>query len=386
MSDVNIKQLNSRLQTAKQNKNDEFYTQLADIEKELRHYKEQLKGKVIFCNCDDPYESNFFRYFALNFNKLELKQLITTSFKPSPIANTQLGLFGDTKNINPVKGRQKVTAYKLIINEVGDEDGDGAFDLRDIAEKLKANKNNEWTPLKGDGDFRSHESIELLKSADVVVTNPPFSLFREYMTQLTNYKKKFLVLGNQNAITYKEIFKLIKEDRIWLGVDNGGTKWFQVPDDYDITTESRKKVVDGVKYFSMGSIMWFTNMDNVKRHEKIPLFKKYDPEVYTTYDNYNAIEVSRVAEIPVDYKGMMGVPITFLDKYNPDQFKILGMCENKNLYNQKTKVYTTKECQAAYMAKFGRKGTYDLNASGVVIKNGLYEKVYQRILIKPKDA
>lgn len=317
------KQLNSRLHTARQNKNDEFYTQLADIEKELRHYKDQFKGKVVFCNCDDPYESNFFRYFALNFNSLRLKQLITTSYKPSPIANTQLELFGNNKVLDAAKGRPKVTANKLIINEVSDIDGDGAFDLRDIAEQLKVNKNNEWAPLEGDGDFKSHESIELLKRADIVVTNPPFSMFREYLAQIIEHGKQFLIIGNQNAITYKEIFKLIKENRVWLGVDNGGTKWFQVPDDYDIKTESRKKIVDGVKYFSMGSIVWFTNMDNFKRHEKIPLFRKYTTEEYPRYDNYDAIEVGKVAEIPRDYTGAIGVPITFLDKYNPDQFEVI---------------------------------------------------------------
>lgn len=205
---------NKSLGAAKYAKNDEFYTQLADIENELRFYKDQLRGKVVFCNCDDPYESNFFRYFALNFNRLGLKQLITTSYRPSPIANTQFGLFGDDKTIEPEKGRPKVVANKFIINEVHDMDGDGAFNLADVAEQLKANKNNEWTPLERDGDFRSQECIELLKQADVVVTNPPFSLFREYVAQLMNYGKQFVIIGNVNAITYKECFKLIMESRL----------------------------------------------------------------------------------------------------------------------------------------------------------------------------
>jgi hypothetical protein len=318
------KSLNSGLNKAAKAKKDEFYTQLSDIEKELRRYKEQFRDKVIYCNCDDPFESNFFKYFASNFKELGLKKLIATSYKPSPIANTQLNLFGETVNVGTSKGRPKITANKFIINEVDDIDGDGAFDLRDIAEQLKNNKNNEWSPLEGDGDFRSKESIELLQQADIVVTNPPFSLFRDFMDQLVEYDKKFLVLGNQNAILYKEIFKLVKNNKLWLGYDNGGTKWFQVPDDYEIQTESRIKVDNGIKYFSMGSIVWFTNLDTVKRHEELTLYKKFSPTEYQKYDNYDAIEVSKYLDIPMDYEGVMGVPITFLDKYNPDQFEIIG--------------------------------------------------------------
>lgn len=323
---------NSNLRKANQAKKDEFYTQLVDIEKELKHYKGQLKGKVIYCNCDDPFESNFFKYFILNFKHLGLKKLITTSFKPSPIANTQLvlqpSLFGDDPKIiskkEESKGRPKVTANKFIITDVGDVNGDGAYDIKDVAEQLKANKNNEWSPLEGDGDFRSSECIELLKESDVVVTNPPFSLFREYVAQLVEYKKKFLILGDQNAITYKETFKLIKENKLWLGYDNNGTKWFQVPDNYDITTESRKKIERGIKYFSMGRIMWFTNLETTKRFEKLILYKKYSKKEYPEYSNYDAINIDKVVDIPMNYEGVMGVPITFLDKYNPDQFKIIG--------------------------------------------------------------
>lgn len=319
------KSLNSNFHKANKAKKDEFYTQLIDIEKELKHYKDQFRGKVVYCNCDDPFESNFFKYFAANFNALGLKKLIATSYKPSPIANTQLDLFGNIKELSTPKGRPKITANKFIINEVNDIDGNGAFDLHDIAEQLKANKNNEWTPLEGEGDFRSAESIELLKQADVVVTNPPFSLFREYVAQLVEHKKKFIILGDQNAITYKDFFKLIKENKLWLGYDNGGTKWFQVPMDYDIPTESRIKIENGVKFFSMGRIVWFTNMETTKRHQELILYKKYTPEEYRKYDNYEAINVDKVSDIPMGYSGMMGVPITFLDKYNPKQFEIIGI-------------------------------------------------------------
>jgi Adenine-specific methyltransferase EcoRI len=316
---------NRNLRSAGKSKKDEFYTQLVDIEKELKHYKEQFRNKVVYCNCDDPFESNFFKYFASNFKELQLKRLIATSYKPSPIANTQLGLFGDDKTLHGPKGRPKINANKLIINDVSDIDGDGAFDLHDVAEQLKTNKNNEWAPMNGDGDFRSVESVELLKQADIVVTNPPFSLFRTYLTQLMQYQKKFLILGDQNAITYKETFGHIKENRLWLGYENGGTKWFQVPADYDISTESRKKIENGVKYFSMGRIMWFTNLETTKRNDYITLYKKYNPREFPHYDNYDAINIDKVSDIPMDYEGVMGVPITFVDKYNPRQFEMLGI-------------------------------------------------------------
>lgn len=313
------KSLNKNLHRAHRAKKDEFYTQLVDIEKELKHYKDQFRNKIVYCNCDDPFESNFFKYFAANFNALKLKKLVTTSYAGSPIIGAQLSLF-DVKGLKRVKKKEPL---KIEINEVKDFNSDGAVSLKDIEYLLK-NDANSVTPLKGDGDFRSKECIELLKKADIVVTNPPFSLFREYVAQLVDYDKKFLILGDQNAITYKEIFKLIKENKLWLGYDNGGTKWFQVPDDYDIPTESRKKIVNGVKYFSMGRILWYTNLDTTKRHEELTLYKKYNPKEYPKYDNYDAIEVSRYSDIPMDYAGVMGVPITFLDKYNPDQFEIVG--------------------------------------------------------------
>ncbi|MDD4995590.1 MAG: adenine-specific methyltransferase EcoRI family protein [Patescibacteria group bacterium] len=392
---------NKNLANAKKVKNDEFYTQYSDIQKEIEAYLEYdpnvFRGKVVYCNCDDPFESNFFRYFVLNFNKLGLKQLITTSYKPSPVANTQLELFGDDKTLTKSKGRPKINANKFIINEVRDIDGDGEFNLKDIAKQLKANKHNEWMPLKDDGDFRSDESINLLKQSDIVVTNPPFSLFREYIKQLVKYDKKFLIIGNLNAITYKEIFPLLKENKVWLGNNykvNAGAMFFEIPENIanleqvrEIkTNESGKKVyvtrVQGVR--------WFTNLDHGRRHQPLPLMTKAEvikfvmKKPFEKYENYNAIEVSLVKNIPSDYSGVMGVPVSILDKYSPEQFKIVGMCENEDLYKQKTKVYTSAECKQAYLDKFGKTGTYDLNASGVIIRDGLLEKVYQRVLIKHK--
>jgi hypothetical protein len=314
------KSLNKNLHSARTAKTDEFYTQLVDIEKELKHYKDQFRGKVVYCNCDDPYESNFFKYFASNFNALELKKLITTSYSGSPIVGGQLPLF----QVAGSKGKQP---FKIEIKEVPDIDKDGAINLDDVKYLLKHDKNTA-TPLKGSGDFRSDECIELLKQADIVVTNPPFSLFREYVAQLMEHKKKFLILGDQNAITYKETFGYIKDDKLWLGYDNGGTKWFQVPMDYDIPTESRKKIVNGVKYFSMGRILWFTNLYTTKRHENFVLYKKYTPKEFPKYDNYDVINVDKVSDIPMNYKGVMGVPITFVDKYNPKQFEILGVANS----------------------------------------------------------
>ncbi|MFN8355567.1 MAG: adenine-specific methyltransferase EcoRI family protein [Spirosomataceae bacterium] len=291
------KSLNNNLHKAKTGKNDEFYTELTDIEKELRHYKNHFKGKVVFCNCDDPRISNFFHYFSYNFEALGLKKLITTCYK-----NQNRDLFSTHENESAI-----------WLEYDGDKNGDRIPNPEEIG----------IHKLKGDGDFRSPECIELLKQADIIVTNPPFSLFREYVSQLIDYGKKFLIIGHQNAITYKEIFKLIKNNQLWLGMDNGGTKWFRVNENYDIATESRKKIENGQKYFSMGSVVWFTNLDNRKRHEDLILYKAYNEEEYPKYDNYDAIEVSKVSDIPSNYKGAMGVPITFLDKYNPEQFEII---------------------------------------------------------------
>lgn len=317
---------NKFLTDARKSKSDEFYTILADVEKELKHYKDMLRDKAIYCNCDDPYESNFFKFFAVNFNHLGLKRLITTSYKPSPIANTQLGLFGVSTTESKPKGRPKATANKFIINEVHDIDNDGAFDLRDIAKQLKTNKNNEWTPLAGDGDFRSQESIELLKQADIVITNPPFSLFREYVAQLVQHEKKFLIIGTWNAITYKEIFNLVMKNKLWIGINsNRNFSGFIVPQNYDLFGTEARIDEDGNRIISSNNTCWFTNLDNLKRHEELVLYKTYTPELYPKYDNCDAIEVSKVNEIPMDYKGVMGVPITFMNKYNPDQFEIVGL-------------------------------------------------------------
>ena len=314
---------NKNLTNAKRVKNDEFYTQYSDIQKEIEAYLEYspdvFRGKVVYCNCDDPFESNFFKYFAANFNALGLKKLITTSYTKSPIAGGQLPLF-EVKGLKP-KGKEP---FMIVLNEVTDTDADGAVGLTDVKWLLK-NDANIATPLKGNGDFRSEECIGLLEQADIVVTTPPFSLFREYVAQLVEHKKKFIILGDQNAITYKDFFKLIKDNKLWLGYDNGGTKWFQVPMDYDIPTESRKKIENGVQYFSMGRIVWFTNLETTKRHQELTLYKKFTPEEYPTYDNYEAINVDKVSDIPMSYSGMMGVPITFLDKYNPKQFEIIGI-------------------------------------------------------------
>ena len=331
---------NKNLTNAKLEKNDEFYTQYSDIQKEIEAYLEYapdtFKGKVVYCNCDDPFESNFFRYFVLNFKRLGLKRLITTSYKPSPVANTQLELFGNDRTLKPVKGRPKITANKFIINEVGDVDGDGAFNLSDIAEQLKANKHNEWSPLEEDGDFRSEECINLLKQSDIVVTNPPFSLFREYVQQLFDYEKKFLIIGNINCISYKEVFLKIKKNEIWLG--NGMGRWisgFIVPKSYDLYGTEARINENGYRIVATNSCLWLTNLDHGRRHQPLSLMtmadnKRFNKKIskkencYKKYDNYDAIEVPYTYAIPSDYDGVMGVPITFLDKYNPEQFQILS--------------------------------------------------------------
>lgn len=269
---------------------DEWYTQLSDIEEELRHYRDQFKGKVVLCNCDDPYESNFFKYFAMNFKHLGLKRLITTCYAGSPISGQQLPLL-ETAGLRNIKPPRE--PYKVVISEVPDVNKDGAIDLTDV-ESLLRNNANVMSPLNGDGDFRSEECLALLDEADIVVTNPPWSLIRDFIPLMAKHKKQFLVIGDQNFITYREIFEQIMADNLWFGYHNGGTKWFRVPDDYEIKTDSRKKVVDGVKFFSMGRAYWFTNLDTTKRHEPMTLFKRYSPEEYPTYTNYPAIEVSKV--------------------------------------------------------------------------------------------
>lgn len=307
-------------------KKDEFYTQLTDIEKEMRYYRDYFKGKTVLCNCDDPFESNFFKYFAMNFNSLGLKKLIATCYSTSPIVYTQLSMFDEGEIVAvDYKGKKP---YKVIISKVEDENGDGRVDLADV-EYLLRNKRNVLTLLEGDGDFRSEECIELLKQADVVVTNPPFSLFREYIAQLMEYEKDFIIIGNQNAITYKEIFPLFMNNQIWYGASiHSHGRDFKVPDDYPLEAYEFRTDENGIKYINVKGVRWFTNIDYKERHEKLILYKSYSPDDYPRYDNYNAIEVGKTADIPCDYDEVMGVPISFVDKYNPDQFVILGCSDN----------------------------------------------------------
>ena len=308
-------------------KKDEFYTQLTDIEKEMRYYREYFKDKTVLCNCDDPFESNFFKYFAMNFNSLGLKKLIATCYSTSPIIYTQLSLFdeGDVVAVD-YQGKKP---YKVIITKVEDENGDGRVDLSDVEYLLK-NKKNVLTLLEGDGDFRSEECIELLKQADVVVTNPPFSLFREYVAQLMEYEKDFIIIGNQNAITYKEIFPLFMGNKIWYGASiHSHGRDFRVPDDYPLQAYEFRTDENGFKYINVKGVRWFTNVDYKERHEKLILYKQYSPEDYPVYDNYDAIEVSKTADIPCDYEGIMGVPISFIDKYTPEQFDVIGATESE---------------------------------------------------------
>lgn len=303
------------LDVAKTAKVDRFYTQLTDIERELQHYWQHFRDKVVLCNCDDPYESNFFKYFALRFNQLGLKKLICTCYNGSPVQGNELMIdFGDFDD------EPKKIAYKVEITEVKDLNGDGAVDLSDVRYLLQNDKN--VLSILKTGDFRDPECIELLKQADIVVTNPPFSLFREYIGQLMKYNKTFLILGNQNAITYKEIFPLLKNNEIWLGYKVGDMA-FRVPDYSEPKKTRYWQDETGQKWRSLGNICWYTNLDHRKRHEELDLVCRYSPEEYPKYDNYDAIDVGKTADIPCDYAGAMGVPITFLDKYNPEQFDII---------------------------------------------------------------
>lgn len=385
--------VNTSLRAAKHAKTDEFYTQFSDIQKEIEAYLEYdpdtFKNKVVYSNCDDPFESNFFRYFVLNFNRLGLKRLIATSYKSSPIANTQLELFGDDKTLKERKGRPKVTANKFIINEVHDMDADGAFNLSDISEQLKANKNNEWTPLEGDGDFRSQECIELLKQSDIVVTNPPFSLFRQYLKQLFDYDKKFLIIGNMNAITYREVFPLLKENKMWLGVTRSGTgsMWFVVSDDMPTKTGQRIDE-NGVRYQTIGNSAWFTNLDHGRRHQRLSLMTQTDivkfatKEPFNKYFNHKAIDVSLVKNIPSDYDGLMGVPITFLGKYNPEQFEIIGLGISNSGIEIGVRPYEPEHKK--YRKEIQKRGAVDGDLYMII--DGEVTVPYARVLIKHRKA
>lgn len=310
------------MNNAKKVKADEFYTQISDIEAEMRHYKEHFKDKTIFCNCDDPYESNFFKYFALNFNYLGLKKLIATSYSGSPIAGEQLSL-NDVSSVQLEQVEQK-PPYKIEITAVTDENLDGAINMLDV-ELLLKNKRNVLTLLKGDGDFRSPECLELLIQSDVVVTNPPFSLFREYFAQLMEYDKEFIIIGNMNAVTYKDVFPFIKENRVWFGPSiHSGDREFRVPDSYPLEAAGSRIDEFGNKYIRVKGVRWFTNIGTAERYKDLTLYKRYSEEEYIKYDNFDAIHIEKVVDIPYDYFGIIGVPISFLDKYNPNQFEILG--------------------------------------------------------------
>ncbi len=315
---------NEDMRRAKAEKNDEWYTQLPDIENELKHYKEFFENKVVLCNCDDPFESNFFKYFALNFNKLKIKKLICTCYDSSPIVGEQLSLFELNYQI-PNKNKK---AYKLIITEVRDLDGNGAVDLTDVKELIKNNKNT-LTQLKEDGDFRSNECIKLLKESDIIVTNPPFSLFREFIGTILKYNKKFIIMGKTGAIGSKDIFPYLMNNKMWVGYNFNVSVVYKTP--YPNKLESNRKFVIGKGYnpddgyIKVPEICWYTNLDIKKKHEKMILFKKYNPEKYPSYFNYDGIDVSELNDIPEDYYGHIGVPITFMDVYNPDQFRIIGL-------------------------------------------------------------
>ena len=316
---------NKDLGTAAKAKKDEFYTQLTDIEKELRYYKNHFSGKTVLCNCDDPFESNFFKYFVLNFNRLGLEKLISTCYVDSPIVGTQFSFFEEERRTN-----EKQKPYKAVVTKVYDKTGDGGVDMLDIAELFRTGE-NKLTELEGNGDFRSDECLALLDEADIVVTNPPFSLFREYVAVLMEHEKKFIIIGNVNAITYKEFFPLLKGNKVWIGASiHSGDRAFFVPDDYPL--EASVCGIDeetGRKFIRVKGVRWYTNLDIKQRHEEMILVKKYSPEEYPKYDNYDAINVDVTADIPYDYDGVMGVPITFMDKYSPYQFDIIGATESE---------------------------------------------------------
>jgi hypothetical protein len=360
-----VESKNSSLAKARDAKQDEFYTQLSDIEKELKHYKKHFKGKVVYCNCDDPRVSGFFHYFSYNFEKLGLKKLITTCYKSG-----ERDLFSSNDS-----------EAAIMLEYTGDKDKNNVPDPSEIG----------IVRLKGDGDFRSEESIELLKQADIVVTNPPFSLFREYINQLLDYDKKFVIVGTQNAITYKDVFPHIKANKIWLGYNNGDMS-FKVPPYYE-SRETRFWVDDsGQKWRSLGNAAWFTNLDISKRHEELILYRNYTPIDYPSYDNYDAIEVDKVKDIPCDYDGVMGVPITFLEKHNPDQFEIVGVTQSWS--DGRTKTYT-KQTQVSNNGS--ESSVTKLNDGAAIelanppkgktyykVDGKIYVKVYARVLIKRK--
>lgn len=381
---------NKNLNAAKVAKKDEFYTQLSDIERELQHYWQHFRGKVVLCNCDDPYESNFFKYFALRFNQLGLKKLICTCYNGSPVTGNELAIHFDGFDDD----EPKKIAYKVEITEVKDENGDGAVDLSDVQYLLKNDKN--VLAILKTGDFRSQECIELLKEADIIVTNPPFSLFREYIGQLMKYQKKFLIIGNMNSITCKEIFPYVQNNKMWIGSSiSSGDRKFYVPDDYPLNAAGCGVDSDGKRFIRVKGVRWFTNLDHNKRHEDLDLVCRYSEDEYPTFDNFDAIEVGKTSDIPYDYDGIMGVPITFLDKYNPDQFEILGLtqigchdlCPDTKRYNDYKEITRAtdkptgssggKTNENAVLCGQGNKKTYYLGPNGEVVHSA-----YKRIFIR----
>ena len=370
---IKKKSTHGDLINAKKEKADDYYTLLSDIEKELKHYKRSFKNKIVLCNCDDPRVSNFFHYFSYNFERLGLKKLITTCYK-----NQSVDLFS-----------QSVSEKAIFLEYTGDKNNNKIPDIEEIKTK----------DFKGDGDFRSDECINLLKKSDIVVTNPPFSLFREYVAQLIQNKKKFIIIGHQNALSYKDIFKLIKEKKLWLGFSiKSGDREFQVPDNYKLTSKSKRIDSDGKQYVKVPGVRWFTNIEYKERYEDIELYKTYkgNKNEYPKYFNYDAIDVSKTKEIPLDYKGEMGVPISFINRYNPDQFEIiaLGIVNSINFKSQR---------KMEILDKVGSPtGNFTINAKGTLYRlhnskrdtvapsfkdcetGALYQSIYARIIIKNK--
>ena len=346
---------NKNLNAAKVAKKDEFYTQLSDIERELQHYWQHFRGKVVLCNCDDPYESNFFKYFALRFNQLGLKKLICTCYNGSPVTGNELAILFDGFDDD----EPKKIAYKVEITEVKDENGDGAVDLSDVQYLLKNDKN--VLSILKTGDFRSQECIELLKEADIVVTNPPFSLFREYIGQLMEYQKKFLIIGHQNAIHYKEVFPLIKDNLVWLGYGFKGAAGHFFSPYEDVATAGDHKE----NMIRVSGVTWFTNLEIPKRHELLDLVCRYSPDEYPKYDNFEGIDVGKTVDIPFDYDGVMGVPDTMLYSFNPEQFEIIGL-GNGDLAKQ---IGITKNYRGRTDLAFMKDGKHKCPYSRILIRN-----------------
>ena len=399
------KMANKNLSKAKNAKNDEFYTQYADIQNEVNAYLDYdadvFRGKTVLLPCDDPEWSNFTKFFAQNFQRFGLKKLISTSFAAESKNYKHIYQPSLFEEESPQFDKKKTKVRGKIFVLDHDTNNNGKIDIEDL----------EWKYLEGDGDFRSEEVKKLRDEADIIVTNPPFSLFREFLAWIlegcggscsaakdAKGAKKFLIIGNMNAITYKEVFPLIKENKMWLGESiHSGDREFGVPKEYPLNAAGWRIDEKGNHYIRVKGVRWFTNLEHGRRHQPLQLMtmadnikfsrhKELRGKEYLKYDNYDAIEVPFTDAIPSDYDGVMGVPISFLDKYCPEQFEIMGMCENEDLYGLKTRVYNRQECQNAYQLKFGKKGSYDLNASGVLTIEGIQEKVYQRILIRRREG